>query len=352
MHAYFVLIAPCSLRERERSLSYRRCLEDLHSISQSAGRARSSRPLVLRKPRVQNHFLSGRCIQFSASRPRPLFASFSGEVRCEEVALARDIESSSETVVEDSEPAIVVSDVCFSWERHAAAARASAGVSGAKTPSQNGSQSYKSVLRNVSLTIPRGQVWMLLGANGSGKSTLLQLFLGLVRPDSGTIRIRSPVGFVHQNPDHQVFMPTVGSDVAFGLAGLNLSHEELRTRVASALSLVGLAGYENRPVYTLSGGQKSRVAIAGSLVRDVNTILLDEPTAFLDPPQRQSLASHVRRIAKSTGISALWITHYYEELNHCDGAVVLDNGHVVCAGPPDEIRAYLKSNFDILQQLA
>eukprot|EP00741_Cyanophora_paradoxa_P007807 tig00001214_g7553.t1 len=266
------------------------------------------------------------------------------------------IDEASASGSQSNEAAISVSNVWFSWERHAQMLKAaSASTMNRKQVADKAvseatvgpdGQPLRFVLQGTSLEIPRGQVWMLLGANGSGKSTMLQLLLGLVRPDRGSIRIRAPVGFVHQNPDHQVFMPTVGSDVAFGLGNAGYDTAEVKTIVREALDLVGLPEFESRPVYTLSGGQKQRVAIAGAVARKCNTLLLDEPTAFLDPPQRRSLAQHVRRIAQQTGIAALWITHYFEELENCDGAILLEKGKIAVAGKPEEVRRYIEQHYE------
>lgn len=145
------------------------------------------------------------------------------------------------------------------------------------------------VIRSCSLQVPQGEFWMLLGTNGSGKSTLLRLIVGLLTPDSGKILVRSPVGFVFQNPDHQLVMPTVGADIAFGLVGEKLSTVEVRERVREALAAVNLLNLERRPIYALSGGQKQRIAIAGAIARHCEVILFDEPTALLDPEDRKSV---------------------------------------------------------------
>ncbi|GJT80177.1 ABC transporter I family member 10-like protein [Tanacetum coccineum] len=128
------------------------------------------------------------------------------------------------------------------------------------------------ILRNCSLKIP----------NGCGKSTLLKILAGLLSPTDGFMYVRKPRSFIFQNPDHQVVMPTVEADVAFGLGRFNLSNDETKLRVAKALTAVGMYDYLQRPVQTLSGGQKQRVAIAGALVEECKALLLDELTTFLD----------------------------------------------------------------------
>lgn len=197
------------------------------------------------------------------------------------------------------------------------------------------------VLHNCSLTIPQGEFWMLLGTNGSGKSTLLRLLAGLLAPQSGQIYLRQPVGFVFQNPDHQLVMPTVGADVAFGLVSEKLPLLEVRQRVQQALAAVNLLEMERRPIYALSGGQKQRIAIAGAIARQCEVLILDEPTALLDPDSQIDLVVQVRQLVKSRGITALWVTHRLEELHYCDGALLLEKGEVVDQGEPARLKARL-----------
>lgn len=216
-----------------------------------------------------------------------------------------------------AEPAIKVRDLCFNW------------------------QSGASVLKSCSLDIPKGEFWMLLGTNGSGKSTLLRLLAGLLSPQSGEIQIRQPVGFVFQNPDHQLVMPTVGADVAFGLVEEKLSVAQVRSRVREALTAVNLQHLQRRPIYALSGGQKQRVAIAGAIARRCEVLLLDEPTALLDPDTQLDLVAQVRHLVKSRGLTALWVTHRLDELNYCEGAFLLEQGRVVDQGEPERLKQRL-----------
>jgi energy-coupling factor transport system ATP-binding protein len=182
---------------------------------------------------------------------------------------------------------------------------------------------------------------MLLGNNGSGKSTLLRLLAGLLRPRRGQVNLHQPVGFVFQNPDHQLVMPTVGADIAFGLVRENLSSAGIRDRVTEALGAVGLTGLERRPIYALSGGQKQRIAIAGAIARHCEVLLLDEPTALLDTEAQLELVAQVRKIVRERGITALWVTHRLEELDYCDGAFLLEEGRVVAQGPPEPLKVQL-----------
>ncbi len=183
---------------------------------------------------------------------------------------------------------------------------------------------------------------MLLGDNGSGKSTLLKLLTGLLQPQQGQANINGTFGYVFQNPDHQLVMPTVGADVAFGLVGEQLPLPTVRDRVFEALSAVNLAHLIRRPIYALSGGQKQRVAIAGAIARHCEVLLLDEPTALLDPDSQIELVTLVSSLVKARNLTALWVTHRLIELDYCDRAVLLRDGHVVDQGAPDRLRAVLE----------
>lgn len=216
-----------------------------------------------------------------------------------------------------AESAIIVQDLCFNWPKG------------------------ETVLKSCSLNVPKGEFWMLLGTNGSGKSTLLRLLAGLLYPQSGEVKIARPTGFVFQNPDHQLVMPTVGADVAFGLVEENLSINQVRQRVEQALLAVNLWELQRRPIYALSGGQKQRVAIAGALARRCSVLLLDEPTALLDPDTQLDLVAQVRRLVDSEGITALWVTHRLDELDYCDGAFLLERGQVVDQGDPNRLKQRL-----------
>lgn len=198
------------------------------------------------------------------------------------------------------------------------------------------------VLDQCSLSVPKGEFWMLLGANGSGKSTLLKVLAGLLPFGSGSININSHLGFVFQNPDHQLVMPTVGADVAFGLVSENLSYMETQQRVQEALEAVNLWEYQRRPIYALSGGQKQRVAIAGAIARKSQVLLLDEPTALLDGDSQMALVSAVKTLVKERSLTALWVTHRLEELDYADGAFLLEKGKVVDQGSPARLKKLLE----------
>lgn len=217
----------------------------------------------------------------------------------------------------DKSAIIKVEDVCFAWTSEA------------------------SVLKSCSLQVPQGEFWMLLGNNGSGKSTLLRLLARLLIPDSGSIVMPYKTGFVFQNPDHQLVMPTVGADIAFGLVSENLSNIQVKQRVREALNAVNLLDLERRPIHALSGGQKQRIAIAGAIARNCEAILFDEPTALLDPDTQLELVAQVRNLVKQRGVTALWVTHRLEELEYCDGAFLLEGGKVAAQGEPQVLKQRL-----------
>lgn len=200
------------------------------------------------------------------------------------------------------------------------------------------------ILRGCSLTVPAGEFWMLLGTNGSGKSTLLKVLTGLLTPTKGQVTLRQPTGFVFQNPDYQLVMPTVGADVAFSLAAEGLTLPETRLRVEEALDAVNLIEFQRRPIYALSGGQKQRVAIAGAIARHCPVLLLDEPTALLDPDGQIDLVQEVQHLVKTRKLTALWVTHRLEELDYCDGAFLMKNGQVIDQGDPKRLRESLQQS--------
>ena len=184
-------------------------------------------------------------------------------------------------------------------------------------------------LEHCDLEIARPGLWMLVGSNGSGKSTLLRLISGLLQADGGTVDTLLKPALVFQNPDHQLLVPSCGSDLQLGLpAGLPVA--ERTARMERALQQVGLSGMEQRPIHTLSGGQKQRLAIAGALASDADLLLLDEPTALLDPESQREVLTLIRSLCSRTErpITALWITHRLEELPYCDGAARMEAGRV------------------------
>jgi len=187
----------------------------------------------------------------------------------------------------------------------------------------------KQALQDCELQIPHPGLWMLVGSNGSGKSTLLRLIAGLLQPCGGAIHSRLKPALVFQNPDHQLLLPSCASDLQLGLPP-ELPAAQRLARVEMALEQVGLAGLGGRPIHTLSGGQKQRLAIAGALATDAQLLLLDEPTALLDPTSQEEVIALIRRLCsrEQAPLTALWITHRLEELDHCDGAARMAAGRI------------------------
>lgn len=212
-------------------------------------------------------------------------------------------------------------------------------------------KSKKTVLDDVTLDISPGQMVAVLGPNGSGKSTLAKHLNVLLLPDEGTVwidgkdtkdvsalwNIRSNVGMVFQNPDNQIVGTSVEEDVAFGPENKNLPSEVIQERVADSLRAVGLLHKRKSSPFRLSGGQKQRVAIAGALAGAPKCIVLDEPTAMLDPVGRKEVLKTVQKLREQKQVTVILITHYMEEVVDADKVYVMDHGHVVMAGTPREI---------------
>ena len=184
-------------------------------------------------------------------------------------------------------------------------------------------------LNHCNLVIPGPGLWMLVGSNGSGKSTLFRLISGLLEPQSGRIACRTKTALVFQNPDHQLLLPSCGSDLMLGMDPVGPKQHRQGT-VRDLLSQFSLAQLENRPIHSLSGGQKQRLAIAGALASDAGLLLLDEPTALLDPSSQTTVLSTVQRLCKDpvNPITALWITHRLGELAFADGAARMQDGRI------------------------
>ena len=212
-------------------------------------------------------------------------------------------------------------------------------------------------LTDVSLTIDAGEVVGVIGATGSGKSTLVQHFNGLLRPTTGRVlldgvdvngrgtdrrRLRQQVGLLFQYPEQQLFEETVFADVAFGPRNQGLSEEEVRARVHQALEQVGLppAQFTSRSPFDLSGGEMRRAAIAGVLAMEPRMLILDEPTAGLDPQGRREILAHVGRLHSARGMTIVLITHSMDAVAQlCKRLVVLDGGRLVADGPTRAIFA-------------
>ena len=187
----------------------------------------------------------------------------------------------------------------------------------------------QTALNHCSFSIAKPGLWMLVGGNGSGKSTLLRLIAGLLEPSRGRLQRPLKPALVFQNPDHQLLLPSCGSDIELGLPE-GLSPAQRLEHVEQALAQVGLHGFRQRPIHTLSGGQKQRLAIAGALASQARLLLLDEPTALLDETSQQEVLRLIRELCDrpQQPITALWITHRLEELRWCDGAALVERGSV------------------------
>lgn len=206
-------------------------------------------------------------------------------------------------------------------------------------------------LDHISISVAPGEFVAVIGANGSGKSTLAKHFNALLAPTGGdclvnglsTLQaenlwpIRQTVGMVFQNPDNQIVAAVVEEDVAFGPENLGLPPAEIRSRVTEALASVGMTDYRHHAPHLLSGGQKQRVAIAGVLAMRPRCLVLDEPTAMLDPLGREEVLSTVKRLNKEEGITVIYITHFMEEAVAADRLIVLGAGQVKMTGTPPEI---------------
>ena len=206
-------------------------------------------------------------------------------------------------------------------------------------------------LDDVSLTIRRGEFVAIIGTNGSGKSTLAKHFNVLLQPTAGNVtvwgfdtlndehiwNIRQHVGMVFQNPDNQIVAAVVEEDVAFGPENLGVPSAEIRKRVDDALAAVNMTEYAEHGPHLLSGGQKQRIAIAGVLAMKPDCIVLDEPTAMLDPKGRLEVLETIHRLNKEEGITIVIITHFMEEAVTADRVVVMKNGVKLQEGTPREI---------------
>ena len=183
------------------------------------------------------------------------------------------------------------------------------------------------VIDQCSFSIVKPGLWMLVGKNGSGKSTLFRLISGAIRPKSGKIFCSLRPSMVYQNPDHQLLMPTCKSELMLSVPK-TVPYRNLFDLIQAALEKVDLGEMLDRPIHTLSGGQKQRLALAGAIVSNSNLLLLDEPTALLDPKSQNSVLRVMKKLTSSTSdpITAIWITHRLEELYFCDGAAIVKNG--------------------------
>lgn len=206
-------------------------------------------------------------------------------------------------------------------------------------------------LKGINLEIEKGDFIAIIGHNGSGKSTLAKHFNALLLPYSGSVtvcgmdtrdknklwNIRQQVGMVFQNPDNQLIATTVEEDVAFGPENLGIEPEQIRRLVDEALDSVRMSAYKIRAPHLLSGGQKQRVAIAGIVAMRPNILVLDEPTAMLDPIGRREVMETVTRLNREEGLTVIHITHFMEEAAFARRVIVMEEGQIVLDGPPHEV---------------
>jgi energy-coupling factor transport system ATP-binding protein len=224
-----------------------------------------------------------------------------------------------------------------------------------------GTEREWAALQDISLDIYPGEFVAVLGHNGSGKSTLAKHCNGLLVPSSGRVlvagldtkddaeiwQIRQTVGMVFQNPDNQLVATTVEEDVAFGPENLGIPSKEIQARVDEALRAVGMEAYRLHSPHQLSGGQKQRVAIAGMISMRPRCIVLDEPTAMLDPEGRREVMSTIHRLNKTEKITIVHITHHMDEVINADRVVIMVDGKIALHGTPKEVF----SQVDLLRRL-
>ncbi len=219
------------------------------------------------------------------------------------------------------------------------------------TFSYKSEEKEKIVLKELNLEIEKGSFTAIIGHNGSGKSTFAKHINAILLPSGGSITVcgidtkdeeklyelRKNAGMVFQNPDNQIVATIVEEDVAFGLENIGIEWEEMHRRVKEALTLVNMYEHRKRAPHLLSGGQKQRVAIAGILAMEPECIILDEPTAMLDPVGRREVMDTVMKLNREKGITVILITHYMDEAAKADRVVVLDGGQVVFDDTPEKV---------------
>lgn len=222
---------------------------------------------------------------------------------------------------------------------------------------ENGERTSPDILKDISLSIDKGDFVALLGHNGSGKSTFAKHMNAILLPSAGTMTVdgidtkdesqrftlRSHVGMVFQNPDNQIVATIVEEDVAFGPENLGIPPQEIRERVDDALKAVEMYDYREHAPSQLSGGQKQRVAIAGIIAMRPDCIVLDEPTAMLDPSGRREVMNTIHMLNREYGITIVLITHYMEEAAQANRVVVMDDGKVVLDNTPKEVFSHVKT---------
>lgn len=211
-------------------------------------------------------------------------------------------------------------------------------------------------LNKVELKIQQGEFVVIIGHNGSGKSTLAKHMNALLLPSGGQVlvkgmntkdeeklwEIRQTAGMVFQNPDNQIVATIVEEDVAFGPENLGVESEEILKRVEESLGAVDMLSYRNKAPHLLSGGQKQRIAIAGVIAMKPDCIILDEPTAMLDPAGRREVMNTVKKLNKEENITVVHITHFMEEAVDADRVIVMEEGRIILEGTPPEVFSQVK----------
>lgn len=227
--------------------------------------------------------------------------------------------------------------------------------------SDGGNKVRDEVLKGIDLTIEEGEFVAVLGHNGSGKSTLAKHLNAILLPSKGKVIVdgidtadegrlfdlRRRAGMVFQNPDNQIVSSIVEEDVAFALENLGVPYEEMRRRVDEALKSVNMYEYRLHSPAQLSGGQKQRVAIAGIIAMQPKCIILDEPTAMLDPSGRKEVMATVKRMNREQGITVMLITHYMDEAAQSDRVVVIDKGRLIMDDKPEKVFAQVERMKEI-----
>lgn len=222
-------------------------------------------------------------------------------------------------------------------------------------------------VKNLSLNIERGSFTVILGHNGSGKSTLAKMLNGLNKPTSGDvfvdglntkdekteIEVKRKVGMVFQNPDNQIIASIVEEDVAFGPENLGIEPKEIEKRVYEALKATDMLQFKKSTPHRLSGGQKQRIAIAGIIAMEPECLVLDEPTAMLDPKGRAEIISTLHRLNREKGITVVLITHYMEEAQNADRVIVMNDGKIIADDKPkvifSDVESLKKVGLDVPQ---
>lgn len=222
-------------------------------------------------------------------------------------------------------------------------------------------EAAEEILHNINLKIEKGSFTAILGRNGSGKSTLAKHFNGILLPSGGAVYIngidtrdeahifdiRSNVGMVFQNPDNQMVAALVEDEVAFAPENLGVESQEIRRRVNECLKTVDMLQYAESSPADLSGGQKQRIAIAAVLAMEPECIVLDEPTAMLDPRGRAEVLKTIKTLNRTKGITVVLITHYMDEAVQTDRTIVADNGKIILDGAPKQVF----KNVELLKEI-